>query len=161
MGPTLVQALWFLPFVLPVCVFVAWSDMRSMKIPNVAVYALVAIFAVIGLIALPFSDYLWRWSHLAVILVIGILLNALGALGAGDAKFAAAAAPFVARDDIPAMMYLFAACLLAGFIVHRIARVSPLRRLVPDWQSWTTGRRFPMGLPLAATLAIYLALPLL
>ena len=28
------SALWFLPFVLPICFYVAWSDMRAMRIPN-------------------------------------------------------------------------------------------------------------------------------
>ncbi len=42
-------ALWFLPFVLPIALWVAWSDMKFMKIPNKAVLALVAVFAVVGL----------------------------------------------------------------------------------------------------------------
>ena len=35
---------------------------------------------------------------------------------------------------------------------------SPLRRLAPDWQSWNTGKKFPMGFALGGTLAIYLGL---
>jgi prepilin peptidase CpaA len=158
---TATQSVWFLPFVLPICLFVAWNDMRAMKIPNLAVYGLVAVFAVIGLIALPFGDYLWRWPHLFVVLVIGVVMNAAGVLGAGDAKFAAAAAPFVALGDMTLLLMLFASCLLAGFVVHRAVLHSPLRRLVADWASWETGKRFPMGLPLGTTLALYLALPLL
>ena len=153
---TATQALWFLPAVIPICLYVAWSDMARMIIPNKAVYALTIAFAVLGLLALPFGEYLWRWSHLVVVLVIGIALNAAGALGAGDAKFAAAAAPFVALGDLGFLMVFFAICLLAGFAVHRIARASPLRRLAPDWKSWTEAKRFPMGMPLAATLSGYL-----
>lgn len=161
MGTSVTAAAWFLPFVLPVCLYVAWSDMRAMIIPNRAVYVLVAVFAAVGLAALPFGDWLWRWVHLAVILVIGIALNAAGVMGAGDAKFSAAAAPFVALSDLRLLLVLFAACVLAGFVLHRMARHSPVRRLVPDWQSWTETRRFPMGLPLAATLAAYLGLALI
>ena len=69
--------------------------MRAMKIPNIAVMVLVAGFAVLGLFAFDFTQYLWQWSHLVVVLVIGFLLNMAGVLGAGDAKFAAAAAPFL------------------------------------------------------------------
>ena len=61
-------ALWFLPFVLPVCLWVAWSDLRAMKIPNSAVLSLVVIYLVIGLVALPLPDYGWRLTHLAVLL---------------------------------------------------------------------------------------------
>ena len=155
------DAVWFLPAALPIGIFVAWNDMRAMKIPNIAVYALLISFAVLGLFALPFDEYLWRYVHLIVVLVIGIALNAIGALGAGDAKFAAAAAPFIALADLASLLCLFAGCLLSGYVIHRIVRASPLRRLVPDWESWKSGRRFPMGLPLAATLILYLAMPFL
>lgn len=156
---TATQGLWLLAGALPIGIFVAWNDMARMKIPNMAVYALVVSFAVLGLIALPFDVWLFRWVHLLVVLAAGIVLNALGALGAGDAKFAAAAAPYIALADAGPLLYIFAGCLLSGYITHRIARHSPLRALVPDWESWTSGKRFPMGLPLAATLIVYLAWP--
>ncbi len=149
-------ALWFLPFVLPICVYICYTDMKGMKIPNHAVMALFAVFAVIGLIALPFDAYLWRYTHLIVVLVAGIALNAAGAMGAGDAKFAAAAAPFIHLGDVRLLMALFAANLLAAFVAHRLARMSPLRRLAPEWKSWDSGSRFPMGLALGGTLALYL-----
>lgn len=151
-------ALWFLPFVLPICFWVAWNDMRAMKIPNLAVLALAAVFVVVGLVALPLPDYPWRLLHLAVVLVIGIVMNAAGLVGAGDAKFAAAAAPFVALGDLQLLFVILAANMLAGFVAHRIAKHTPLRRLAPEWESWTRGKKFPMGLCLGGTLAIYLTL---
>ena len=101
-------ALWFLPFVLPVCLWVAWSDLRAMKIPNSAVLSLVVIYLVIGLVALPLPDYGWRLTHLAVLLAAGLVANAAGLMGAGDAKFIAAAAPFVALGDAMLLALLFA-----------------------------------------------------
>lgn len=151
-------ALWLLPVALPISVFCAWNDMRVMKIPNVAVGAMVLGFAVAGILAFGFPQYLWQWTHLAVVLAIGFALNIAGVLGAGDAKFAAAAAPFVAIGDLSIVAWLFVACTFTGFITHRIAKHSPLRRLVPNWKSWNAGRRFPMGLPLGMTLVFYLLL---
>lgn len=151
-------ALWFLPFAVPVCLYVAWSDLATMKIPNKANLALAGIFLVVGLWALPLADYPWRLAQLAGVLVLGILLNAGGLLGAGDAKFLAAAAPFVAPGDALAVAALFAAVLLAAFLVHRLARATPLRRLAPDWESWQRTRDFPMGVALGPTLIAYLAL---
>ncbi|WP_372891019.1 prepilin peptidase [Rhodosalinus sp.] len=151
-------ALWFLPFAVPVCLYVAWSDLATMKIPNKANLALAGIFLVVGLWALPLADYPWRLAQLAGVLVLGILLNAGGLLGAGDAKFLAAAAPFVAPGDALAVATLFAAVLLAAFLVHRLARATPLRRLAPDWESWQRTRDFPMGVALGPTLIAYLAL---
>lgn len=150
-------ALWLLVPALPIGLYIAFTDMKAMRIPNHAVLALVAGFALIGLIALPFADWAWRWLHLVVVLVAGMVLNAARALGAGDAKFAAAAAPFVAAADWQEVLLLFMAMMLAAFAAHRIARAT-LRGLAPDWQSWTAGKRFPMGLALGPTLIAYLAL---
>jgi prepilin peptidase CpaA len=151
-------ALWFLPFATPIALWVMWSDMATMRIPNKAVLALMAVFALVGLVALPFDDWLWRWTHLAVVLAIGFVLSAGGLLGAGDAKFAAAMAPFVALGDLGLFLPLFAAILLAAFVAHRGVRAVPaLRGLTPGWVSWES-KQFPMGLALGAGLVAYLGL---
>ncbi|MFN3938450.1 MAG: prepilin peptidase [Gemmobacter sp.] len=151
-------ALWFLPFVAPIALWVAWSDMKFMRIPNISVIALVAVFLVIGPLALPIAEWGWRWTHLAVVLVAGFVLSVAGALGAGDAKFAAAMAPFVALGDLRLFLALFAATLIAAFVAHRGLRAVPaFRAATPDWASWTH-RKFPMGLALGGSLAIYLLL---
>lgn len=152
------SALWFAPFVLPICVWAAMSDLRAMRIPNKAVMALAGVFIVVGLIAVPLAEYPWRLAQLVVVLMIGIVMNAAGMIGAGDAKFAAAAAPFIALGDLRLLLALFAANLLAAFTTHRLAKHSPLRRLAPDWESWNRGWEFPMGLSLGGTLAIYILL---
>lgn len=154
-------ALWFLPFAAPIAFWVAWSDMRTMKIPNKAVLALLGVFLMVGLIALPPEAWAWRWSHFAVILALGFVMNLVGLIGAGDAKFAAAMAPFVAPGDIMFFLMLFAAVLLAAFVAHRGARAVPaIRGLAPHWDSWQR-RDFPMGLALGGALLAYLVLAVL
>lgn len=154
---TAASALWFLPFALPIAIWVAWSDMARMKIPNTAVIALTAVFVVVGLLALPLEVWAWRWVHLAVVLAIGFVANMARLLGAGDAKFAAAMAPFIHRDDLVMFAYLFAATLLAGFAIHRLAKQVPaVRRRTEGWESWVR-KDFPMGLSLAGALVFYLA----
>lgn len=151
-------ALWLLLVALPAGIWVAWSDMKFMRIPNKAVYATVVAFAVVGLIALPFDVWAWRWVNLLVVLVIGFVMNMIGMIGGGDAKFAAAMAPFVAAADSVEFLFLFAAVLIAAFITHRLARRSgAVRRALPDWASWET-RDFPMGLALSGALIFYLVL---
>ena len=151
-------ALWFLLPAIPVALWAAYSDLSTMKIPNRAVLALFAGYVVVGLIALPLDDYLWRYLHLVVVLLAGIALNLFGGFGAGDAKFMAAAAPMVAAADAGRVLMLLAACMLVGFVLHRVARATPLRRTVPHWASWDAGRKFPLGFPLALTLVAYLGL---
>ena len=156
-------AAWFLPFVLPICLWVAYTDLSAMKIRNTAVMTLVGVYVVVGLAAvffdaMPLNTYLWQYVHLGVMLLVGIVMNMAGMIGAGDAKFVAAAAPFVALGDVPFALVILAACLLLGFVLHRTAKYTPIRRLAPDWESWDKGKKFPMGLCLGMALAAYLAL---
>ncbi|MBJ6370966.1 prepilin peptidase [Sedimentitalea arenosa] len=151
-------AFWFLPFVLPICFYVAFTDLREMRITNQAVILLAAVFVIVGLFLLPLPTYGLRLLQMGAVLVIGIILNAAGVVGAGDAKFAAAAAPYIAIGDLRLLLAIFAANLLAAFATHRLVKYTPLRRVAPDWKSWSTGWKFPMGLSLGGTLAIYLLL---
>lgn len=158
MAITASSARWFLPFALPVCLYVCFTDLREMRITNQAVIALAVVFLVVGLIALPLPVYGWRIVQMVAVLAAGFMLNAGGAIGAGDAKFLAAAAPYVAGGDVRWLMAIYASCLLAAVASHRLAKYTPLRRIAPEWKSWTMGRKFPMGLALGGTLAFYLIL---
>ena len=159
--PPLWTALLFLVPVLPISIWVAWSDMKFMKIPNTAVLTMAAGYVLVGLIALPFDMYLWGYALGAITLVVGFLLSTARMVGAGDAKFAAAMAPFFTGSSLSFVLTLFAGCLLAAFAAHRILRAIPaMRRATPDWASWTH-RKFPMGLALGGTVTFYFLLPLL
>lgn len=159
---TVTQSIAFLIFVAPLCIYVAWNDLRAMKIPTWSTDALAIVFVVVGIFVMPFSEYAWRYSHFFIVLVIAMVLNAIGAMGAGDSKFLASAAPFVALDDVGFIFILLGAGMFFGYLVHRIAKAIPaIRNLVPEWESWHQGKRFPLGFPMGAVLIIYLALPLL
>jgi prepilin peptidase CpaA len=147
--------LWFLPFTTAIALWVAWSDMKAMRIPNVAVLALAGVWVVLGPVLLPVNIWLWGFALLAIVLVIGFLLTTFAGVGAGDSKYAAAMAPFFTGSDIRMVMALFAACILGAFACHRIARSVPaVRAATPDWASWTH-HKFPMGLALSGTLVFY------
>jgi len=148
----------FLPLVLPVALWVAWSDLARMTIPNRAVLALVAIYAFIGPLVLSLEAWGWGWARLATVLLAGFLASTAGLLGAGDAKFAAAAAPFVPLADAGLAALLVAVLLPAALLVHRVARRAVrVRALVPDWRSWDDPR-FPLGVALGPALVLHLAL---
>jgi len=149
-------ALVFAPLVVPLCLWTAWSDLSAMRIPNRTVLILAGVFVIAAPFLMPLDAYLWRLATAFLVLVAGILLNAGGALGAGDAKFMAAAATFIAPGDLRLLVAIFAANLLGAWCTHRLAMHSPLRRLAPGWESWHRGTDFPMGLALGSTLTIYL-----
>ena len=157
------DAALLLPFTLAIGIWVAWNDMKFMKIPNKAVLALLAVWVVGGIILVPFQVWLWGLALGALMLVIGFVLASLSLIGAGDAKFVAAMAPFFVQSDLRFVLVLTAACLLGAFAAHRLARALPtFRAQVADWESWTRAD-FPMGLALAGILNIYMifaALPL-
>lgn len=163
----LYPSLVFLPFTLIIGLWVAWSDMRDMRIPNKAVMSLIAVYLVIGLVIvglgwLPLMAWLWGIGVGVAALVILFFANAAGMMGAGDSKFGAAMAPFFVLADYRSVMGLLAGCLLGAFFAHRLMRMIPaMRRATPDWQSWTH-HKFPMGLALAGMLNFYLlAAPIL
>ncbi len=150
--------LLFMPFVIPICIWVAYSDMARMKIPNYAVLAMVGVFVVLGLFVFPLDVFLWRLVGGLVVLAVGFLMNQLQLVGAGDAKFAAAMAPYFAPQLFAPIMILFSIALLASFAIHRVARAIPaVRNLTPTWESWTH-KKFPMGLALSMTMVAYLIL---
>lgn len=154
-------ALWLLPFCLPIAIWVAWSDMKFMKIPNKAVMTMAAVWTVVGFFAFPLAQYGWGWALLGIVLAIGFVSSALGLVGAGDAKFAAAMAPVFTTANPVLVLALFCACLLGAFATHRLARMIPaVRRATADWESWTR-KDFPMGLALSGTLIFYLLAPFL
>ncbi len=155
------QAIVFAPFVLAVCVWVAWSDMATMKIPNKAVIALGLVWLVLGggmAIAGMMDWPMWGWGFAlaGMTMAAGFIANAAGLIGAGDAKFGAVMAPFFVGADPRLVMALMAACLLGAFTAHRLARmITPFRATVPAWASWSN-KKFPMGLTLAGMLVFYL-----
>jgi len=150
--------LWLLVFASPVALYVAYSDLRSMRIPNVAVLALLAVYVVVGALTLPLTVWAWSWLHFAVVLIIGFVLSLTGGFGAGDAKFAAAMAPFIALGDLRQFLVLLSAVVIAAFIAHRTLRAVPaIRRATPGWESWER-KEFPFGLALGPALIFYLGL---
>ena len=156
-----IAALICLPFVLAICIWVAWSDMKFMKIPNKAVVTLLLVYLGMGGIWMLFGlmawqDVLWGLALGTIVLVIGFTVTALGMVGAGDSKFAAAMAPFFVGAQLTFVLALFAACLLGAFFTHRLVKwTPPLRRSLGDWESWNR-KDFPMGLALTGTMISYL-----
>lgn len=145
-----------LPFALAVGIWVSWSDMKFMKIPNQASYVMLAIWIVVGIIVVPLKLWALGIALAFGVLVFTFILNAAGAIGGGDAKFAAAMAPAFIYADLPRLAMIYVACSLGALSAHRLLKYVPaFRRATPDWKSWTHSG-FPFGTALAATLIFYL-----
>ncbi len=128
-----------------------------MIIPNRLNLMFIAVFLVVGILALPLADYGLRLAIGAAALVLGFVLNALKLMGGGDAKFIAAMLPYVSPLHLDLFLMVFAVMLILAFLAHRLARSIPaIRGLAPHWKSWTASK-FPMGLALGSAILFYLA----
>lgn len=156
MGMTAASAMWFLPAIVPLAIYIAWNDMRSMKITNASVLAMVIVYAVIGPFAFGLEVYAWQWLHLPVTLAVCMVLWMMRVMGGGDAKIIAAMSPFFIVPDLLLITQIFAASLIGALAVHSLFRFTALKNIAPEWKSWTAGRYFPKGLPLSMTLLFYL-----
>lgn len=155
---TFQETAWFLPICLPVCLWVIHSDLRDMRIPNAAVLILLMAFLCIGPFLLALDLYGLRLLQGALVLLAGFVVTSLGLVGAGDSKFAAAMALYVAAADALVVLMVFSGIVILSFAAHRTARAIPaIRRATPAWTSWEQTSTFPMGIALAPTLIIYLA----
>lgn len=152
------QAMIFLLVALPVCVWAVYSDVKEFKIKNTAVLTLLVGFVVLGPFALDFSDYLWRYSHFAVVIAVGFGLWVLGGIGAGDVKLAAAFAPYIAAQDVGSVFFIWLLAMVAMALGYsrRAYKVAQADGLV-------AARKMPIpfGIALAPTLIIYLVLGLI
>ncbi len=141
----------------PFTLWAAWCDVRTMRIPNeISVYA-----GLVFILAMPFflsfESYGFRVAVGGWVLVAGFILNALGLLGGGDAKFATVMAPFVTPGQYIYLLMAYLASILVCFVFLRLLQfVAQRRGILQDWKSFSAGRKFPMGLPIAVTMLVYL-----
>ena len=155
-------AVWFATAaMLPLMLLTAWYDLKHLRIPNALALSVLAVFLVAGLWGLPLETFLWLLGAGAAVLAAGVAVFAAGLLGGGDAKMAAALAPFVAGEDVPSLLLLYAvvtlALLLALRLAMQLARHRPTGWLAVDQYARPARERvFPMGLILAITIMVYL-----
>jgi prepilin peptidase CpaA len=150
--------LWFLILTAPFCFTAAWTDLRFMRIKNHTVYSLLGIFVVVGIFILPFPEFGWRLLNGIIAFFVVVVLNNLGRMGGGDAKFISVAVPYITPSsaDFSLTLYLICAGFLSGLLVHTVAKRTPaIRNLVPKWRSFKRDK-FPGGLTLGGTLFFYL-----
>lgn len=147
---TTLAAAVFLAILVPACLYAAWSDLRSMTIPNAVPLGLAAAFLVAGPLLLPLGDLPWRFGIAAIGLFAGFLLNQTGQFGAGDAKLFAAVFLYIAPRDLPSYFILYAAITLVSVaILTAIKFAVPTRAAASGFRSLRERRRFPLGLPIA------------
>ena len=141
----------------PLMVYVMWSDLKSLRIPNWTVLAVLGVYLVTGLWGLPLEVFLWRLGYAAAFLVVGFAIYALagGKVGAGDMKLIAVLIPFVSASDVLFVLFLYGVVTLVGLMIHRLIRAR-LRGRKTGWLALDQAIYYPVGLVLGVTTLIYL-----
>jgi prepilin peptidase CpaA len=145
-------ALLFFPAAMAIA---ASSDLLTMKISNTLVLLLVAGFFVIALaISLPLEQVAMHVACAVLVLTVGFALFAMGGIGGGDAKLAAATTLWLGFGlTVP---YLVNAALLGGALTLVILALRRLP-LMPMLARWTWLARLhdsKTGVPYGIALAI-------
>ncbi len=130
-----------------VTVIALWAaavDFLYMRIPNGVHVALAAVFAVLVLPGLPWTETAARLGVAAAVFGIGLALYARGLLGAGDVKYLAAAALFVpaAPEVVLAWLVLITMAGLPVFALHRLVGLAAAGGRFP---SFSEAGYFPYG----------------
>jgi prepilin peptidase CpaA len=141
--------------------FAASSDLLTMTISNRVSLVLIAGFAIMAfVIGMSPAAVMMHVGAAALVLVVAFVFFAMGWIGGGDAKLAAATALWFGFDHL--LPYLINASLFGGLLTFLLLQVRnwPLPRFLSG-QSWAerlhrkdTG--VPYGIALAAAaLAVY------
>ncbi|MEM8753273.1 MAG: prepilin peptidase [Pseudomonadota bacterium] len=151
------EALVTLVVAAPFAIGAAYYDLKTMEIPNWLSGGAALVFAALVFATLPLDDALWRLAGGAIVLVVCFGLFAVGQMGPGDGKTAAAFALLVAPRDAPsALVILSMAALILLLVILGLRRTSLADG---SWRFWRD-KHLPYGVALGAALLIYLTLVL-
>lgn len=131
----------------PVAVIAIWAaavDALYMRIPNGVHAALLAVFAILVLPGLPWTGIVARIGVATILFAVGFGLYTVNAMGAGDVKYLAAAAPLLPPEPHVVLLWLLMVTMagLPVLAVHRLARLMPWTGRYP---SFSEPGYFPYG----------------
>jgi prepilin peptidase CpaA len=140
----------------------AWTDARTLRIPNTLSLALLAAFLPMAVIAdIGLEALTWHLGSGVLVLAIGFALFAIGLFGGGDAKLMAAAAVWVGWTQL--LYFAFAVVLVGGVLSLAVILLRKGLGLWPDWLVqgaeglFTPNKAVPYGI--AITIGALITLP--
>lgn len=146
----------FFPFLM---IYSGFSDLVSMTISNKVSLALMGGFcAAAWWTGMSLEDFGWHWAIFALVLVVCFGLFALGTMGGGDAKLAAATALWLGWEHT--LAYLLIASLIGAALTLMLLRIRgltiPERVERIDWVArlYRADTGIPYGIALGAAAVI-------
>ena len=132
----------------PLLLWMGFSDLRFMRIPNWLVLALVAVF-VVSAPFLPFASVTSRLLAAAVLFVLCVGAFAAGVFGGGDAKALPAVVLLVPPGTLDLFGLLFSGTMLAGLVFVGSMQMMPGSHRT-RWVGLRARGMFPMGVSISA-----------
>lgn len=155
---TTTGALILLVPVLPIAVWAALTDLKSLKIRNNTVLAMAGTWLALGWLAVPtWSLYAWGIGLLVIGVLLAFLANAFLNFPGGDGKYAAAIAPFFVGADLIRVGTIIIACMIGATLLLQVVRAFPfVKRATVGWEGLRHWRVVPFGLALSTMVVYYL-----
>lgn len=142
----------------------AWSDARTLRIPNWVSLALMMAFLPAAVIAgIGLEAIAWHLGAGVLVLTIGIVLFALNIFGGGDAKLMAACALWVGWNDL--LIFVLAVLLVGGVLSLMVVLLRKGLGILPDGLVksaeglFTPNKAVPYGIAIA--LGAIIVLPIM
>lgn len=139
-----------LPLILisPLLIYMGYSDLRYMRIPNRLVLAMLAAFAIMAPF-LPRDALLDRLLVATCVFGVGFVAFAFRLFGGGDVKALAALTLFVPPPALTLFGLVFSLSMAFGILaIVTVRRVPGVSR--SGWVSLRANGHFPMGISIAA-----------
>lgn len=142
----------------PLMVYMIYSDMKYMKIPNWLSLSVLGVFLATGSWGLPLEVFVWRLAHGGIVFGLGYLLYrfAEGRVGAGDIKLIAAFTPFIPGSHIAFILMGFAIISFLTLAAFMVAR-KYLHNENSTWKAFAQRSFVPAGVILGLTVMIFMA----
>lgn len=137
---------------LPVLLYIIYTDLSDLRIPNAAVMVLMIIFAATQLPVLPLQELMMRVFAATAIFGLCLIVFALHLLGGGDVKLLPAVVLFVPSTEWAQFVLALSVSVILTLTILRWLRGFSSGG---KWKSVNQTSRYPLGPAIALAGLVY------
>ncbi|MEQ6249958.1 prepilin peptidase [Sulfitobacter sp. HNIBRBA3233] len=138
----------------PVFLYLIYTDLRYLRIPNRALFVLFCALALAHLPTLAPADIPLRLVGAAAVFALAFAAFYTGMLGGGDVKMISVVMLFVPLQDIAAFALALSVSVILSLSVIKILRRSRSVKAL-QWRAFNDAKRLPLGPAIAISSMIY------
>ncbi|MEM6489272.1 MAG: A24 family peptidase [Pseudomonadota bacterium] len=151
----------------PLCLYIIYSDVMTMRIPNTALLLMVAIFLPTGYLGLPTEIFLYRLLYTVIAFFVGYgiyeIVTRVGIpIGSGDLKMIIASVPWLPIEYFPLYAYLMIPSVIVSISAIMLVRWALRGKTEIEWiedpEVRTRKLRVPAGTVLGLNMILFLGI---